>query len=154
MPVSKTDAYESVQAICIMKTAGLAVTMPRLAVWMALEQSDTPLSAMGLHRRLIATGVSTSLSSVYAALKRLKETGLVAAHTFDDDKISYMLMSRRFRHRILCQSSGEERWVPGSDLHRVIANFCRAQGFALSDYTLSIHAQRMDDASSEPNGSR
>lgn len=67
MPVSKTDAYESGQAIRIMETAGLAVTMPRLAVWIALKQSDTPLSAMVLHRRLMATGVSISLSSVSVA---------------------------------------------------------------------------------------
>jgi len=135
MPVSKTDAHEAGQAVRILERAGLAATMPRLAVWMELERSDTPLSAMVLHRRLMATGVSTSLSSVYAVLKRLRETGLVAAYAFDDDKISYMLMSRPFRHRILCRNSGEEHWVSSPELHRVIADFCWSRGFALFDYT-------------------
>lgn len=136
--------YEPSQAIRIMTAAGLPVTTPRLAVWLALVRSDIPLSVMDLHRCLMAEGTSVALSSVYSALKRLTAVGLVAVHAVDGDKAHYTLMSRRYRHRIVCEESGEEHWVAGPGLHRVIADFCQAHGFDLCDYTISIQARPVD----------
>lgn len=127
-----------------MTAAGLPVTTPRLAVWLALVRSDIPLSVMDLHRCLMAAGTSVALSSVYSALKRLTAVGLVAVHAFDGDKAHYTLMSRRYRHRIVCEDSGEEHWMTDPDLHRVIVDFCQAHGFHLCDYTISIQARPVD----------
>ncbi|MCK9509613.1 MAG: transcriptional repressor [Pigmentiphaga sp.] len=144
-----TESYRPGQAVRIMKEAGLQVTLPRLAVWMALERSDTPLLVRDLHRYLVVTGASVSLSSVYTALKRLTAAGLVAVQTFEGDKAHYTLMSRRIRHCIVCEDSGEEHWVAGPGLHDVIADLCEAHGFDLCDYTLSIQARPVDVKSSD-----
>lgn len=147
--MQNAETYEPGHAVRIMKEAGLQVTLPRLAVWMALERSDTPLLAMDLHRYLVVTGASVSLSSVYTALKRLTAARLVAVQTFEGDKAHYTLMSRRIRHCIVCEDSGEEHWMADPSLHQVIADFCQTHGFDLCDYTLSIQARPVEVKSSD-----
>lgn len=155
MPTRNPDsAYEPGQAVRIMEVAGVQVTMPRLAVWMVLERSDTPLLATEIHRSLIAMGASVSLSSVYAALKRLTVAGLVSVQAFEGDKAHYTLMSRRLHHRIVCADSGTEHWIDDFALNRMIAQFCRAQGFELCDYTLSIQARQVDTDVRSPKSNR
>lgn len=134
--------YESGQAIRTMEAAGLSVTMPRLAVWMALSRATAPLLATEIHRTLLGSGASMSLSAIYSALKRLRSVGLVTQHDFDSGAAHYALASRPFRHRIVCAETGDEHWVDGGPgLHGVIAEFCREKGFKLCDYTLSVQVR-------------
>lgn len=149
------DPYELDQAVSTMEKAGLSATMPRLAVWLALERSDTPLLVIDLHRYLLSREMSVALSSVYAALKCLTEAGLVAAHTFDGGKTYYTPMSRRCRHRIVCKHSGNEHWMgDGLKLQHIIEKFCLEQGFQLRDYTLSVQVWPIDENTSKTNKSR
>lgn len=144
MPWNNRELYQPGEAIRLMAAAGVQATMPRLAVWMVLVQSDTPMLATDIHRCLLSKGASASLSSVYQSLKRLTAAGLVAVQAFEGDKAHYTLMSRRLHQRIVCEDSGKEHWVADADLKRVITQFCQAQGFELCDYTLSIQAKQMD----------
>lgn len=145
MPWNNREFHEPGEAIRLMAAAGLQATMPRLAVWMVLAHSDTPMLATDIHRRLLSKGASASLSSVYQSLKRLTSAGLVSVQAFEGDKAHYTLMSRRLHHRIVCEVSGKEHWVADADLNRVITQFCQAQGFDLCDYTLSIQARQVTD---------
>lgn len=129
-----------------MHAAGLAVTVPRLAVWMVLARSDEPLHAADIQRRLIERGVGVPLSSTYAALKRLTTAGLVTSHAFSDNKARFGLANRMTRNRLTCLETGDEHWLDDAQFTHGIAALCRSHGFELHDYTLSIQARRMTNA--------
>jgi Fe2+ or Zn2+ uptake regulation protein len=59
-----------------LRTAGLKVTGPRLAILGALEKNRDHPSVEGLHRGLLATHPSLSLSTVYVTLEAFVEAGL------------------------------------------------------------------------------
>lgn len=140
---SRTDAGGMEAAMNAMQAAGLSVTMSRLAVWKVLMRADVPLSVPDIQRRMSAEGDSVPLSSVYAALKRLADAGLVAAHVFDGNRAHFALMDKRSRHRIVCDDTGEAYWVSNERLTDAIAAFCKSEGLELQDYTLSIQARRV-----------
>lgn len=144
MLMQTRDGYVTGRASAAIRTAGLSVTMPRLAVWMILEQAQAPLLVVDIERALLNSGIRVPLSSVYAALKRLSGSGVVAVHMFNDGKAHYALASRRFRQRIVCTQTGLEHWPQNQELANAIETFCRSQGFALQDYTLSVQATRVE----------
>jgi Fe2+ or Zn2+ uptake regulation protein len=60
-----------------MRTGGLRITRPRLAVIRALEGAESALSPNSLHSRIRAEGQKIDLVSVYRILSALVELGLV-----------------------------------------------------------------------------
>lgn len=135
-----TDHHASTIGADSIRAAGLTVTMPRLAVWKVLDKADAPMLVSDIQKTLMDWGVRVQLSSVYAALRRMSEVGIISVHSFDENKAHYALSSRKFRHRIVCEESGKEYWPLDNDLVQAIDEFCSASGFQLRDYTLSIQA--------------
>lgn len=129
-------------ATSAMQAAGLSVTASRLAVWKVLKHAPVPLSVPDIQRCLNAEGVSIPPSSVYAALKRLADADLVAAHVFDENRAYFSMMGKRFRLRIAREDTGEFHWVSGDGLTDAITDFCQSEGLELLDYTLSIQARQ------------
>lgn len=68
--------FESV-AIAAMRRAGLRLTAPRVQVARALDQSERPLSAYGIHQEIIACGGKVDVVTVYRILQTMNELGLV-----------------------------------------------------------------------------
>nr|WP_321272776.1 transcriptional repressor [Alcaligenes faecalis] len=142
MSIPHSRHYVAGTAAASLRAAGVSVTMPRLAVWMVLEQAQSPLLAVDVARSLLRQGLQVPLSSVYAALRRPAHVRLIQAHAFEGGKAHYALASRRYNQRITCQDTGHTVW-PGErdgDLTQAIAQFCRKNGFELSQYTLSVQA--------------
>lgn len=130
-------------AIEAMQAAGLSITASRLAVWKVLMSTSVPLSVTDIQRNMTADSVSIPPSSVYAALKRLADVGLVSAQVFDDNRAYFSLMSKRARHRIVCADTGAVHWVFDDTLTDAIEALCNAEGLALQDYSVSIQARRL-----------
>ena len=136
----ETDPINS--AAQAMAAVGLAVTIPRMAVWRVLVQAEQPVSARYVIRHIVQEELDISISSIYAALRRLVEVNLLTDCTLAG-RLHYYLTARSFRHRIVCMGSGKEYWLADNELERAIAVFCKKHGFEVSDYMLSVQGKNI-----------
>lgn len=104
-----------------MKQNGLRVTMPRVQVLRALDESDRALSAYDIHGRILNGGGRIDVVSVYRILSTLVELGL-AHHIGIVD--GYIACRMQHEHQdqtehIVCQKCGQvqEVAVPEEALH-------------------------------------
>lgn len=130
-------------AIRAMKNAGVAATLPRVAVWVILARSDRPLQVKEIKRYSIENEMDLNLSSIYAALKRLTKEKLFSVHVVFG--IAYYSLSDMELHQsIVCEESGRQYWFADHDLRHAIETFCRKHGFDMVGYMLTMHGQRIE----------
>lgn len=134
--------YAGVQAL---RAVGLDSTVPRLAIWHVIAQSDRPLGAVEIKRRLIRRSFHLAISTIYTVLRRMQDVSLISTCTIAG-KSHYYLSSRHFHHRFVCTESGDEYWLDDTEITQAIETLCRKHGFELGDYTLSVKGRLLQES--------
>ncbi len=132
--MDEDSLYSGVQAL---RAVGLDATVPRLAIWSVIAQSERPLGAVEIKRRLIRRSFHIAISTIYTVLRRMQDASLISTCTIAG-KAHYYLASRHFHHRFVCSESGSEYWLDDDEIGEAVQALCRKHGFELQDYTLSV----------------
>jgi Fur family transcriptional regulator, ferric uptake regulator len=94
------------QACARLKSAGLRITQPRIAILEALIQRDSPASIEQIHRDLATD--SCDLVTVYRCLAVFEELGLVRRCFFHNGTSLYEInLHDSPHHHIVCRSCGK-----------------------------------------------
>jgi Fur family ferric uptake transcriptional regulator len=95
-------------------------TRQRAAVWAALDDVDSFLSAQELHSRLRLAGDGVGLATVYRTLQQLAEDGEVDVLRAADSESMYRRCSSGHHHHLVCRycrltvevdSAAVEQWA-------------------------------------------
>ena len=140
--MDEDSLYAGVQAL---RAVSLDATVPRLAIWHVIAQSDRPLGAVEIKRRLIRRSFHIAISTIYTVLRRMQDVSLISTCTIAG-KSHYYLSSRHFHHRFVCTESGQEYWLEDVEIAQAITALCQKHGFQLADYTLSVKGKLLPDS--------
>lgn len=140
--MDEDSLYAGIQAL---RAVSLDATVPRLAIWHVIAQSDRPLGAVEIKRRLIRRSFHIAISTIYTVLRRMQDVNLVSICTIAG-KAHYYLSTRHFHHRFVCTESGDEYWLDDADIAQAVEALCRKHGFELSDYTLSVKGRQRQES--------
>jgi Fur family ferric uptake transcriptional regulator len=89
-----------------LKSAGLRITQPRIAILEALSRRDSPASIEQLHKELSAD--ACDLVTVYRCLAVFEELGLVRRCFFHNGTSLYeMSLNLPRHHHVVCKSCGK-----------------------------------------------
>jgi Fur family ferric uptake transcriptional regulator len=89
-----------------LKSAGLRITQPRIAILEALSKRDSPASIEQLHKEL--TNDSCDLVTVYRCLAVFEELGLVRRCFFHNGTSLYEISLNAPRHHhVVCKACGK-----------------------------------------------
>jgi len=94
----------------ILAGKGCKNTKSREAVINVLEAADTPVSAEEIFVRIIESGFSINISTVYRTLELLESKGLVAKTMMKDGRARFELVRGEHRHHLIC--TGCMKMVP------------------------------------------
>ena len=125
-----------------LRQANLKVTTARLKILHILEQEDDGhLTAEDLHRLLHQQGEDIGLATVYRALTRFVEAGLVDKHTFDDDSSVYELASEEHHDHMVCISCGAVIEFFDDVIEQRQLAIAKKNHFELTDHRLVIYGK-------------
>jgi Fur family transcriptional regulator, ferric uptake regulator len=123
-----------------LRQANLKVTAARLKILHLLEQAgDGHLTAEDLHRLLHQQGEDIGLATVYRALTRFVDAGLVDRHTFDDDKSVYELASEEHHDHMVCVGCGAVIEFLDDIIEQRQLDIAKKNNFELTDHRLVIY---------------
>jgi Fur family ferric uptake transcriptional regulator len=131
----------------ILKACGLKNTPGRRAVLEVLEETDGPITAEEVYRRILGEedsrdkmeGGGICLSTVYRTLSTLAEKGLLLRSAGRDGTLSYQLKGMGHRHYLICTRCGATVPIGGcplEDLERALGD---STGFAITGHSLELY---------------
>jgi Fur family ferric uptake transcriptional regulator len=123
-----------------LKRNGLKSTKRRAAILSALEQSDAPMTAEEVFLKLGGGDSSASLSTVYRAIERLTEKGLLTRLTVEGDaKALYEYNRMVHRHYLICLGCRKMRPISGCPLGDYEESVERETNFVISGHKLDLY---------------
>lgn len=126
--------------IPLIKKAGLKVTLPRVKILRALEESDKRhVSAEDLYRMLLDKGEDIGLATVYRVLTQFEHAGLLIRHHFDNDKAVYELNRGSHHDHLLCLQCGKVEEFYDPEIERLQHAIAAERGFRLTEHALHLY---------------
>ena len=126
-----------------LKSAGLKVTMPRLQVLEVLEQADPHhLSAEDVYRKLIESGESTGLATVYRVLAQFEAANIVERHNFDDGRGIYELKSAEHHDHMVDIDTNQVYEFVDEEIESLQKQIADKNGFELVDHEMVLYVRK------------
>ena len=126
-----------------LKEYGLKNTPGRQAVLEVLAQTEEPVSAEEVYRRILAGAEKpsrpVSLSTVYRTLSTLAEKGLLLRSSGPDGTLLYQLRDSRHRHYLICTRCGSSVPIPGCPLEGLERSLGAETGFSITGHNLELY---------------
>lgn len=115
------------------------MTRAQRIVLAALQTTDAFVSAQELHTRLRASGESIGLTSVYRALLRLVDEGVVDVRRTDASEATYRsCRTPAHHHHLVCTECGATVEVSAPQIERWVAAVARTHGYRAAGHTLEV----------------
>jgi len=137
---SMTASYLPNVYIDRLRAASLQLTLARMAVIRALIRAGTSLTRSEIYRRVVQEDITITLSSVYSAISKMAQAGIVEEHMFDRGRV-YALAEMDRPVCLTCVSCGRSILVDDPSIIEFLRETAAQLGFDLKDYTLSIRAE-------------
>jgi len=85
---------------------GYRVTPQRIMILVAVEGTDSHISADEIYTQVRAQYPRVNISTVYRTLELLKELGLVTETDLGDGRVRYHSIKKGHHHHLVCQKCG------------------------------------------------
>ena len=126
-----------------LRDAGLKVTVPRLQVLEVLEEAEPHhLSAEDVYRKLLDTGESIGLATVYRVLTQFESANIVERHNFDDGRAVYELKSEEHHDHMVDIETGSVYEFVNNEIEELQRKVVESRGFELVDHELVLYVRK------------
>ncbi len=133
--------------IPLIKKAGLKVTLPRVKILRALEESDKRhVSAEDLYRMLLDKGEDIGLATVYRVLTQFEAAGLVCRNYFETGQSVFELDRDGHHDHLVCLRCGKVQEFLDPVIEERQRDIATEQGFTIADHSLVIYGYCRDAA--------
>ena len=113
-----------------LKDAGLKITLPRVKILKALENSAVRhVSAEDVYRLLLDNDEEIGLATVYRVLTQFEEAGLVTRHHFEGGHSVFELSPEAHHDHIVCVDCGEIFEFHDEDIEQRQVALMKKRGF-------------------------
>lgn len=114
-------------------------TRQRSALEELLEHTSEFQSAQQLHAKLLGTGETLALATVYRLLQSMVREGEVDALRTQDSEIKYRRCQRReHHHHLVCRQCGHTIEIAETTVQRWADKTARQHGFSTVSHTLEL----------------
>ena len=122
---------------------GLKVTLPRLRVLETLEHADPHhMSAEGVYKRLMQTGETIGLATVYRVLTQFETAGIVDRHNFDDGHSVYELAGEKHHDHMVDVDTGRVVEFINDRIEALQREIAAEHGYDLVDHELVLYVRK------------
>jgi len=126
-----------------LKKVGLKVTLPRLKVLEVLEHADPHhMSAEDVYKRLMQTGETIGLATVYRVLTQFETAGIVDRHNFDDGHSVYELAGEKHHDHMIDVDTGAIVEFINNPIEALQNEIAADQGYDLVDHELVLYVRK------------
>ena len=129
-----------------LKTAGLKATAARLRILELFQKRAEEkngvrrrISAEGLYKELVSSGVGVGLGAVCRVVARLELEGLMVRHHFDTDRATYELEDGGHHDHLVCLQCGKVVEFVAPSIEKEQAAVAKRYGYELSDHTMVLY---------------
>lgn len=123
-----------------LKDAGLKITLPRVKILKALENSAVRhVSAEDVYRLLLDNDEEIGLATVYRVLTQFEEAGLVARHHFEGGHSVFELSPEAHHDHIVCVKCGRVEEFADREIEQRQDAIAESMGFELTDHQLNMY---------------
>lgn len=121
----------------LLKSANLKTTKKRLFLIDCLKNSDGPLTAEEIHRKL-REDININLSTVYRALSSLSEAHIIIRQVLSDGNSVFQLNSDKHRHILTCKECGKISYVDVCPIDSVHEELEDSTGYDIISHNLEF----------------
>jgi Fe2+ or Zn2+ uptake regulation protein len=136
MDDSRTPADEWLSRL---QAGGYRLTTPLRVIVDLLAASDRALSPIELYDLGRRAYPRMGLVTVYRALDKLEELGLVQRVHQSDGCHMYLRAARGHEHLMLCTRCGHAEYFSGDDMAGLIDQIANKSGFAIQEHWLQLN---------------
>jgi Fe2+ or Zn2+ uptake regulation protein len=122
-----------------LQTSGYHLTIPLRALVGILAESERALSPTELHDLGRQACPGLGLVTVYRALEKLEELGLVTRVHQAGGCHCYVRAAAGHQHLLLCTACGRAEYFSGDDLGGLIASLADRSGFRIQEHWLQLY---------------
>ena len=123
-----------------LKDAGLKITLPRVKILKALENSAVRhVSAEDVYRLLLDNDEEIGLATVYRVLTQFEEAGLVNRHHFEGGHSVFELSPEAHHDHIVCVKCGRVEEFADREIEQRQDAIAESMGFELTDHQLNMY---------------
>ena len=123
-----------------LKDAGLKITLPRVKILKALENSAVRhVSAEDVYRLLLDNDEEIGLATVYRVLTQFEEAGLVTRHHFEGGHSVFELSPEAHHDHIVCVKCGRVEEFADREIEQRQDAIAESMGFELTDHQLNMY---------------
>ena len=123
-----------------LRKAGLKVTLPRLRILEALENSKARhLSAEEVYQQLINVGEEVGIATVYRVLTQFEQAGLVIRHNFENDHAVFELNQGAHHDHLVCVKCGRVEEFIDEIIEKRQAEIAKKHQFEITDHVMNIY---------------
>lgn len=123
-----------------LKDAGLKITLPRVKILKALENSVIRhVSAEDVYRMLLDNDEEIGLATVYRVLTQFEEAGLVNRHHFEGGHSVFELSPEAHHDHIVCVKCGRVEEFADREIEQRQDAIAESMGFELTDHQLNMY---------------
>ena len=128
-----------------LKDAGLKITLPRIKILKALENSAIRhVSAEDVYRLLLDNDEEIGLATVYRVLTQFEEAGLVTRHHFEGGHSVFELSQEAHHDHIVCVKCGRVEEFADREIEQRQDAIAESMGFELTDHQLNMYGHCPD----------
>ena len=123
-----------------LKDAGLKITLPRVKILKALENSAVRhVSAEDVYRLLLDNDEEIGLATVYRVLTQFEEAGVVTRHHFEGGHSVFELSPEAHHDHIVCVKCGRVEEFADREIEQRQDAIAESMGFELTDHQLNMY---------------
>lgn len=123
-----------------LQKAGLKVTLPRLLILRAFDNStERHLNADDVYALLRQEGVDIGLATVYRALTQFSDAGILEKHNFEGGKSVFELNPGTHHDHLICLICGHIVEFVDAEIEGRQKAVADAHGYAISGHALAIY---------------
>lgn len=122
-----------------LQTGGYRITRPLQVIVKILANSNRALGPVNLYDLGRKEYPKMGLVTVYRALDKLEEMGLVQRIHQADGCHAYLRAANGHEHILLCTRCGQVVYFAGDDLSRLIERVENQSGFTIQEHWLQFH---------------
>jgi Fur family ferric uptake transcriptional regulator len=131
-----------IEARC--RAKGLRLTGPRKLIAQVIAEAHDHPDVPELHRRVAEHDDGVSLATVYRAVKRFEELGIIERHAFQDGRARYELAAKRHHDHLIDIGTGKVIEFRSEEIERLQAEIADQLGYELVGHRLELYARRVE----------
>lgn len=139
--IIKVDMTETVLAplwLDHLKASGYRITTPLRVIVSVLCQSDRVIDTLDIYDQCRKICPQMGLVTVYRALEKMEEVGLVQQVHQTERCHGYIRAARDHEHILLCIQCGRAEYYSGNELDGFFSHVEEERGFKVSEHWLQL----------------